>query len=42
MVRNGRIEPIRGAKVRLFIETAIAYALQKCPKGKKSLIFKFF
>lgn len=37
MVQNGRIKPIRGAKVRFFIEMAIAYVLEIAPKGQNTV-----
>ena len=41
MYRNEPIEAIRGAKVRLFIETAIIPPPKKLSKVAKKLTFKF-
>ena len=40
MYRNEPIRAIRGAKVRLFIETAIARFLKKSPNEAKNYTFK--
>ena len=40
MYRNVPIRAIRGAKVRLFIETAIIRFIKKYPKEKKNVTFK--
>ena len=42
MLKNGRFAPIRVAKVRFFIETAITRLFKKGLNMKKNIIFKFF